>query len=128
MRGIPLFILVFSILWSPGKGDDVGLPDKSLTGRITDKNSGEAIPGVYIYIPDLKTGSVTDLNGKYEIHNLPAVKVLVQASYVGYRTALATIDLSKTSVHDFVMDPSAIEMNEVLVLSAIAFSPFREGS
>ena len=47
-----------------------------LAGRITDKKTGEAIPGATVYIPELKTGDLADKNGVYEIDNLPRVKVI----------------------------------------------------
>ena len=61
---VMLFIFAtFSAIATPGK--------TSLSGKITDKESGQPIPGVTIYIPDLKTGAVTGMDGTYKIDNLP---------------------------------------------------------
>jgi len=87
----------------------------SLTGKITDAKSGEPLVGVYVYIPDLKTASVSDKDGQYKIENLPKTKVILQITYVGYKTIVQSIDLNVTSSFDFKMDPSAVEINEVVV-------------
>ena len=86
-----------------------------ITGRITDKKTGEAIPGATVYIPELKTGDLADKNGVYEIDNLPRVKVIVQVSFLGYKSIVEKIDLATTSSKDFIMEQAITEMNEVVV-------------
>lgn len=93
-------------------------PEKTdiiLTGKITDKLSGITLPGVSIYIPELKTGTVSKADGTYEIMNLPSAKVIVQVSLIGYKTILETIDLTASSVYDFTLEPSVTEMNEIVI-------------
>ncbi len=87
----------------------------SLSGRITDKKTGEALPGVNIYFPDLKTGTTTDTDGNYKIDNLPLAKVVIQLSYISYRTVLETVDLSAVTAMNFEMEYAATELNEVVV-------------
>ncbi len=106
---IILYLLIFFINMAAAKSQNI------LSGKITDKQSGEAIVGVTIYIPDLKTGAVTDITGFYKIENLPRVKVLVQVSFLGYKTIALTVDLKNTSSMDFKMEETVAEMNEVVV-------------
>jgi iron complex outermembrane recepter protein len=91
------------------------LPKTSLTGKIIDKQTGATIPGVTVYIPDLKTGAVTNIDGIYLIENLPQKKVLIQVSFLGYKTIIETVDLAAITTKDFAMETSAKEMNEVVV-------------
>jgi len=86
-----------------------------ITGKISDKASGEAIPGATVYIPELKTGAIADKNGIYRIDNLPRVKVIVQVSFLGYKSVVENIDLAKISSMDFEMEQAITEMNEVVV-------------
>jgi len=88
---------------------------KTLTGTITDIKDGVSLPGVTIYIPELKIGAITDINGIYTINNLPSKKVMVQVSFVGYKSIIQTLDLSKTSHLDFQMEYQATELNELVV-------------
>jgi len=92
-----------------------GVGKTSLSGKVTDKVTGETIPGVTIYIPDLKTGAVTAIDGTYKIDNLPQTKVLVQITYLGYKTIIETIDLKVTTTKDFALETSAKEIREVVI-------------
>lgn len=87
----------------------------TLTGKITDRKTGEALPGVSIYFPDLKTGSTSLADGTYKIENLPTSKVLVQVSFIGYKLIAEQIDLSAMSTKNFTMDESVAEINEIIV-------------
>lgn len=88
---------------------------ESLRGTITDKLTGEPLPGVNIYFPDLKTGTVTDLEGKYSISDLPAARVLIQITFVGYKSISNYIDLSTRDTLNFKLSPTHAEINEVVV-------------
>ena len=87
----------------------------TLSGKITDKATGESIPGATLYISDLKTGTISGPDGSYQLTNLPQTKILLQVSYVGYKMIVETIDLSVTTVKNFALEASAKEINEVVV-------------
>jgi len=86
----------------------------NLHGTITDKN-GEPIIGVSVYIPELKTGGITDVDGKYQIENLPLRKVQIQITSVGYQMKVETVNLLLNNIRDFVLDESVTEIKEVAV-------------
>ncbi len=87
----------------------------TLSGVVTDKASGTTIPGATISIPDLRTGTITDANGKYLISNLPKGVYLVQVSFVGYATYNERVDLNKVSILNVQLQSSSIEAAEVVV-------------
>ncbi len=86
-----------------------------ITGRITDKLTGEPVAGATVYIPELKTGTMADKDGVYKIDNLPRTKVIIQVSFIGYKSIIENIDLATTSTKDFVMEQAITEMNEVVI-------------
>jgi iron complex outermembrane receptor protein len=86
-----------------------------LSGKITDKTTGATVPGATIYIPDLKSGTVSDANGFYSLSHLPKTRLLVQVSFLGYKTIIEKIDFSTTTTKDFVLEPSITEINEVVI-------------
>jgi iron complex outermembrane receptor protein len=90
-----------------------------LTGKITDEKTGEAIAGATIYIPELKTGAIADGNGLYSVDNLPRATVIVQISFLGYKSVVEKIDLSKSSTVNFVLEQAITEMNEVVVTGTL---------
>lgn len=87
----------------------------TLSGTVTDKANNTTIPGATVSIPDLRTGSITDANGKYTINNLPKGIYLVQVSFVGYATFNQRVDLSKTSILNVQLQNSTIEAAEVVI-------------
>ncbi|REJ81402.1 MAG: TonB-dependent receptor [Bacteroidetes bacterium] len=93
---------------------------QSLQGYIYDLNSRESLPGAVIYIPDLKTGTITNQEGKYYLSKLPKGKFLVQVKMLGYASVSVLIDLNYISTQDFFLQMTAIEKKEVIVTG----SPF----
>jgi iron complex outermembrane recepter protein len=87
----------------------------SLSGRITDKHTGDPMPGVSVYIPDLKTGTISDVDGYYKIDNLPQSSVLIQVTFIGYKLIAKSLDLTTTTTADFSMEESVNELNEVVI-------------
>ena len=87
----------------------------NLSGKITDKKTGETLIGATIYCNDLKTGATSDADGLYKIDNLPQAKIIVQVSLVGYKSISQTIDLSTTTTQDFVLETTVTELHEVVV-------------
>ena len=109
---LSLIILLFPFI---SLANSANPPKATLTGKVTDKKTGESLPGVSIYFPDLMSGSVTDMNGNYTIENLPASKVMVQVRFIGYKLIAETIDLSEVHEMNFELEPSVTEINEVVV-------------
>ena len=87
----------------------------TLTGKVSDNKTGNAIAGATVFIPDLKSGAVTDTSGFYKIGNLPKIKVLLQVTFLGYKTIASTLDLRKTDTMNFSMESTVTEMSEVVV-------------
>ncbi len=87
----------------------------SLTGKITDQKTGETLPGVSVYLPDLKTGAVSNQEGIYKINNLPDKIVLIQVNFIGYQTIVEHVDLSKQTVKNFSIQLSVKEMHDLVV-------------
>lgn len=91
-------------------------PDKTtLSGLIKDKSTGERLPGVSVYFPDLKVGAVSNDEGYYLLENLPKTKVLVQITFLGYKAITQSLDLSRLSTQDFDLEESINEVNEVVI-------------
>ena len=67
------FIFPISVISSPASTGKV-----KLTGITTDKQTGEPLAGVAIYIPELKTGAISGDDGSYKIENLPRTKIFTR--------------------------------------------------
>ncbi|MCK5207556.1 MAG: carboxypeptidase-like regulatory domain-containing protein, partial [Cyclobacteriaceae bacterium] len=65
-----------------------------IKGEVIDANSLEAIIGAEIYIPELKTGGITDINGKFEIY-VPKRIYEMEIRYTGYESETKLIGFSQ---------------------------------
>ena len=74
-----IFLILF-IFCSFAFAGEFGL----ISGVVTDKESGDALPGVQIIVENTDCGAVTNLEGYYEIYNIPQGKYQLLVEYLGY--------------------------------------------
>lgn len=58
----------------------------TVTGTITDSQTGEPIPQVNVFINDLQRGDATDFDGKFEIEDVEYGNYTVRITSVSYTT------------------------------------------
>ncbi|WP_170227759.1 TonB-dependent receptor [Mucilaginibacter frigoritolerans] len=87
----------------------------TLKGVVTDKKDGQAIVGATISVPDIKSGTTSDVSGHYSLTGLPKGIHLVQVSYIGYATFTQSVDFTKTTVLNIQLQSSSIETSEVVI-------------
>ncbi|PWJ56910.1 TonB-linked SusC/RagA family outer membrane protein [Dyadobacter jejuensis] len=86
--------------------------DKNVVGIVTDEK-GSPLPGVSIVVKNTKTGTTTNVEGKYALDRVADNAVLV-FSFVGFVTQEVSIG-SKT-VHNIRLAASEDNLNEVVVI------------
>ena len=84
-----------------------------VTGRVTDYQTNEGLPGVNVIIVGTTTGTVTDIDGNYEISVTSPDEVLM-FSYVGYDQL--RIPVENRSNIDVVIRPSFSQLEEIVVV------------
>ncbi len=88
----------------------------SLNGTVTDRQTGETLPGVNIVIPELSSGTFTNAKGVYHLNDLPKGSFLVRFSFVGYETVVKKIALTGTPVTINVkLKTQVVQGEEVIV-------------
>lgn len=92
-------------------GLSVWAQEKNITGLVTDK-SGEAIPGVSVVEKGTTNGTITDIDGNYNITVSDAVTVVF--SFIGMKTQ--EIVVGNQTIVDIVMVDETIGMDEVVVV------------
>ena len=95
----------------------------SIRGRITDKVTGETLPGATVLVTGngQNTGSGADSEGNYKIGNLPAGTYTVQATFVSYKPLTQTVKITAQSVvASFAMSSDNASLAEVQVVAAQA--------
>tara|TARA_R100000908_G_scaffold59878_2_gene36845 strand:+ start:94412 stop:96658 length:2247 start_codon:yes stop_codon:yes gene_type:complete len=66
-----------------------------LSGTITDAETGEPITFAYVHIEELNRTTVADVNGQYEIKNVPSGNFTLSIHRIGYRTLTKEIAIKE---------------------------------
>jgi len=87
--------------------------DRTITGTVTDGTSGEPLIGGTVQIRGTTVGTITDINGNYQItvNNPEAVLIF---SFVGLETV--EIPVGDQEVINVVMNPDIAELEEIVVI------------
>ncbi len=87
----------------------------TIRGRIID-TSKQTLPGASIYIENLKTGVISDVNGFYTFANLNPGTYTVKVTYVGYAPVemKITIPEGKTLERDVILN-EGVELQEIVI-------------
>jgi TonB-linked SusC/RagA family outer membrane protein len=86
---------------------------QNISGKITDKTTNLAIPGVSVLIKGTSTGMTSDFEGNYsiDVNNFPAVIIF---SYLGYESREMSVDRA-TPALNVKMSESATALDQVIV-------------
>lgn len=106
--------LVAAVLISaPGLAAQTG----SVTGRVTDAQTGAVIPAVQVFIASLNMGALSQANGQYVIQRVPAGTHTLTVVRIGYRTADVEITVGggQTLDQNFSLAEGALPLNRVIV-------------
>lgn len=68
----------------------VSAQSRQITGTIVSEN-GEPVVGASIVVVGTKTGTVSDIDGKFSFNNIPVKATQVRISYLGMQVKVATI-------------------------------------
>ena len=90
---------------------EVVLDAKDISGKVNDEN-GEGLVGVTITIKGTTNGTITDINGNYELKGVPDQSTLV-FRFIGFATQ--SIDVEDRSVINIQMLPDATQLQELVV-------------
>ena len=97
-----------------GMAQNVG----KISGVLKDVETGELLVGCNVTILETNLGAVSDPDGTFFILNIPPGKYNIQASLVGYQRMVqrgVIVNAGRTTVVDFKLRASAIEVGEVIV-------------
>ena len=86
--------------------------DRTVTGRVTEQDTGEPIPGANIVLQGTTTGTVTDIDGQYSL-SIPAQGGVLIVSFVGYVTHES--EIGNRSVIDVALRADVTSLSEIVV-------------
>ena len=84
----------------------------AVSGTVSDQ-SGEPLPGVNVFAPDSKSGTITDGDGKYSL-SVPGGNVILVFSYIGLVSQV--IETNGLSTLNVTMEEDISQLEEVVVV------------
>lgn len=91
-----------------------------IKGKVTDRESGEALIGASVQVEGTSYGATTDVNGVFTILNLDAGTYTLKASYIGYQTiTLANVRVTSdlTSEANFALPAEGVSVQTVEIVA-----------
>ncbi len=107
LRSMILLFALFPLLVSAQQNN-------TLSGKITDAETGEDLIGVSIIAVDLTLGVASNAYGFYSL-TLHTGEHLIRFSFVGYESIEHKIDFSENRVLNIEISPSVTQLDEVIV-------------
>ncbi len=99
-----------------------GQTTNTLIGRVTDANS--SLPGATVLLKGTNTGTATDLQGAFQLTNLPTGPATLVISYIGYDSQEMPVDI-KAGLNDLTiikLEAAKSTLGEVVVRGSSAGS------
>ena len=121
MNKIFLLLISLSCALASLKAEDIKLnmnpSDANVFGHVIDKQSGEHLAYINIFLQGTTIGTVTDATGHYSMTNLPEGKFTIVMKSIGYQTIEKQIELKKgkTIEVNFEAEEDAVSLDGVVV-------------
>jgi TonB-linked SusC/RagA family outer membrane protein len=95
-------MITFSVTWA----------QRTVTGTVTGEDDGTAVPGVNVIVKGTSAGTVTDIDGKYQI-GVPEEGGILVFSFIGLATE--EVEIGNQSTINMVMTADIKQLTEVVV-------------
>ncbi len=109
-------IICFAILISSVYAGNYG----KIIGQVTDKKTGEPLPGVNVYIENTTLGAASDVEGTFIILRVPPGEYSLRADYIGYNPVIVRnieVRADRISYTQIDMQEAIMEAEEVVVFA-----------
>jgi hypothetical protein len=112
MKKILICLFFFNLLISADANNNGN--NHTLSGYITDSETGEELIGASVFIKSTKTGTITNIYGFYSL-TLPEGKYEIVYSFLGYQDITKSIDLNSNKKLNISLAPKSEILGTVVV-------------
>ena len=91
-----------------------------ISGMVTDKETGEPLPGVNVMLKGTMMGAATDINGIYIVMAVPVGTYALEATYIGYKRMIIEnnrVHPDLTTEVNFKMESTVLEGETVSIVA-----------
>lgn len=86
---------------------------RTVTGKVVDASTGESLPGVNVLVKGTGTGTITNLDGNYQVE-VPGPEAVLVFSFVGFVSE--EVSVGNQSTIDVNFSPDLEQLQEVVVI------------
>ena len=120
MRSCIIVILITILLALQNNPSQAQNMTQTLRGRVTDAYTELPLPGVTVILPgtDPLRGTATDTDGNFRFENLPLGRIDLQASFIGYKSAVLNnllLSSGRELVVEIRLEEQPVSIDEVVV-------------
>ena len=90
------------------------MAQRTISGRVVDKQTGEGIPFATIFMPETEKGCMTDVKGQFSLVVPKQGRVKLKVSSLGYAACELTVDDRKSKI-DIMLHPQSVALDEFTV-------------
>ena len=90
----------------------------TITGTVTNKQTGQPIGGAQVFIRNSRYGGLTDAQGRFTLQNVPAGSHLLVVQVIGYtegQNAATVVRPGQPTVVPFSLEPTALPLQQIVV-------------
>lgn len=103
----------YVIMKKSDSSTDISIQQETISGTVTDAQSGETLPGVNILVKGTSTGASTDQNGNYEL-TVSSLQDTLVFTYIGYQRE--EIPINGREELNIALQPQTIAGEELVVV------------
>ncbi len=86
----------------------------TVSGKVTDAETGEAVPFANVIFTGSNQGITTDFEGNYQVSTTKAVDS-IQVSYIGYVSQVKPVQRGSSQTINFLLVPDVISLQEIVI-------------
>ncbi len=88
------------------------IPRATITGVVTDVDTGRPLADVNVFIANTTWGAVTDTDGVYTLERIPYGTYELVASRMGYAYGALRVKLAEAGHYNLALTPTVIELDD----------------
>ena len=90
-----------------------------ISGKITDKSSGEELIGAAIFVLGTNNGTITDFEGNYELSNIESGSKKIICQYISYQNDTIEVNINQDLTLNFELISDSYTISAVELITKV---------